>query len=278
MESNKVKIIKSEKEMEELIKQMIPDLRKELSVPDGFIAEQILIEIARYALFENKSEVEVVDLGYDLSSYGYKTNKRFKLSNYKTVGDFLDEPNGETEATHVSGMGFTAKTIKSEIFEFAEDLHSEVVEKWLEEHNIEVDERIASDFYDKLYVETDPDNIVFEIESLPFLEVVERYKEAAIQIEKEMEAEEDEEEKKKREKRKIIEKIHGYVLEMAHEMGYIRFVMENKNILWNIIERLSRLFTPEEITIYLNSQDFRNITSRNLFGEINRRWESSKSS
>jgi hypothetical protein len=277
MENQEIRIIKSKEEMEEIVKQILPELKKEFSVPDGLVAKTVLTEIVRYALFENKSEVEIEDLGYDCSYYGRRTNKKFNIADYKTVGDFLKEPDGQTEATHMSGMGFAARTIERDMCDLAEDTFNELVEEWLNEHNIKIDEDVITDFYDKVYEEIYPSDVVDEISSLPFLEVVERFREEATQIEMEKEKEEEEEEKRRQEERRIVEKIHGYVLEMAQEMGYTRFVMENKDILWNIIERLPKLFTAKEITIYLKSQNFRNITSRNLCGEINRRWEFSKS-
>ncbi len=52
-----------------------------------------------------------VDLGYDISTYAQGTGRHHKISNYETVGNFLDTPNGQTIATHISGHGLAPDTL-----------------------------------------------------------------------------------------------------------------------------------------------------------------------
>jgi hypothetical protein len=63
------------------------------SIGDHPITKYLGTWIAHTALYDNKSEMEVTDTGYDVSTSAYKTDEVFDLSKYATLEDFLAEYN-----------------------------------------------------------------------------------------------------------------------------------------------------------------------------------------
>jgi len=256
--------------IKDIVEQLCVDLEKALEIPDGLIIEQVLIEIARYALFENKAEIEVVHSGYDVSSHGRITDQKFILSDYKTVGVFLDEPNENTEATFTSGMGFRAETIYDQIKDTASDLIGAFAKDWLREKNIKFESDNEEDeFWDTFWDEeiTYP-VFIDEIGKLPFLKIVEKFKEDATFLQTEIEIEEEKKQEEFERKSKIAQKVHEYITQLAREENYKRFSMSEKEALWKILIEATSRFTTEEIKIYINSSDFSSITSEKLACEM----------
>ncbi len=257
--------------VKDIVEQLCVDLKKALEIPNGLIIEQVLVEIARYALFENKAEVEVVDSGYDVSSHGRITDQKFVLSDYETVVDFLDEPNGNTEATFTSGMGFRAETIYNQIRDVASDLISAFAKDWLREKNIKFESGNEKDeFWDTFSNEeiTYPEFFIDEIGKLPFLKIVEKFKEDATFLQTEIEIEEEKEQEEFERKSEIAQRVHEYVTQLAREEGYKKFSVSEKEALWKILIEATSRFTTEEIKIYINSSDFSSITSKKLAYEM----------
>jgi len=60
MRKKVIKVVESAEEMEEVIKKMLPDLKKEFSFSESFVVMLIVLtDIVRYFLFENKAEIRV---------------------------------------------------------------------------------------------------------------------------------------------------------------------------------------------------------------------------
>ncbi len=88
---------------------------------DNVIYQAVGRWLATCLLNDQRAEIVVEHTPWDISSYGQRTSEGFDLSQYETVGDFVDnEATGNTVATHLSGSGFAAEL-------YAERLSDEVV-------------------------------------------------------------------------------------------------------------------------------------------------------
>jgi hypothetical protein len=65
--------------------------------------------------------VEVVDVGYDVSTYPRRSSRPIDYSQFDTVQDFFDMYTGNTIATFCSGSGFAAETFEDIFQEFVRD-------------------------------------------------------------------------------------------------------------------------------------------------------------
>lgn len=89
--------------------------------PDNAIYRAAGTWLATCLLSNQRAEILVERTPWDISSYGQPTSEGFDLSQYESVGDFLDnESTGNTVATYLSGSGFAAEL-------YAELLSDEVV-------------------------------------------------------------------------------------------------------------------------------------------------------
>jgi len=72
---------------------------------------------------------EVEDVGYDRSTRAARSDEGFRLQDYETVGDLLEnEFTGRTVATYCSGSGLAAETLHEAAVEIAGD----ALRAWLE--------------------------------------------------------------------------------------------------------------------------------------------------
>ena len=79
---------------------------------------------------ETRSEVEVIDCEYDVSSYGHKTKDPFRIADFTTVSEFLQEPTGQTQATFEFGSGMRAEDYEERLLS---DAH-EQIRDWVVTH------------------------------------------------------------------------------------------------------------------------------------------------
>lgn len=252
--------------IQKIVDQVSVDLEEALEIPNGEIMQYILTEIVRYALFENKAVIDFVDSGYDFSSYGRKTDQKFVLSDYRIIREFLEEPTGNTIATHESGMGFRAETIEEIVNYLGSELIKEFVEKWLKDKNVTFDSEDECEFWD-MFFDLDISYGVFgvssRIEDLPFMEIVNQFKDQAILRQKEIDLAEKQYEEKLKKDAETACNIHKYVLSLI-QGNCKKFSMSEKDLLQQILEKTANKFTKEEMDIYVRSSDFGTITSSKL--------------
>lgn len=75
---------------------------------------------------EYRYEVEWIDMGYDCSAHAWCTHEGYNLADYQCVGDFLQECNGNTYPTFMSGMGLTTETFEEDLERRVESHYSEL--------------------------------------------------------------------------------------------------------------------------------------------------------
>lgn len=76
--------------------------------------------IAYVITYQYRYEEKIIDSGYDISAHAYATQERYDLNCYETVGDFLQECNGNTIATYLSGFGFRTENYEHDVFNWVE--------------------------------------------------------------------------------------------------------------------------------------------------------------
>lgn len=91
--------------------------------------------IAYVITYQYRYEEQIVDSGYDISVHAHATEEPYNLDYYETVKDFLQECNGNTVATYVSGCGFQTETYENDVLNWVEEKYN----TWL----IELIEAIA---------------------------------------------------------------------------------------------------------------------------------------
>ncbi len=107
-------------------------MRTEFINENGFMDRYTFRWLQNILRNEFKSTIEFVDSGYDLSSYGNRTREKYTLSDYETIGDFLNEPTGYTQATYISGSGLAAETWEERI----NGLFIDALTEWLKESGL----------------------------------------------------------------------------------------------------------------------------------------------
>ena len=70
---------------------------------------------------ECAATVEVIDVGYDVSSYGQKLSEKIDVNDFYCIQDFLDYPTGYYIATYAPGAGMTHETWYDRFIEFVRD-------------------------------------------------------------------------------------------------------------------------------------------------------------
>lgn len=115
------------------------------------------------------------DPPYDHSGSKEYTNEKYKVEDYKIFEDFLNEYNGVSRPSYMSGCGLFWDTYENEIEEFfREEIYSycrSIIAKLL---NVDVNSDFISDYYDEFDNEIH-DDFVFLIES-DLMEMLEEIK------------------------------------------------------------------------------------------------------
>lgn len=116
------------------------------------ITQSLGVWVARVLLEEKYARVELDETPWDVSSRAVRTNEPFDLAKYETVEQFLEgEATGNTCATYMSGMGFTAEMYSTRFSEEASDLiHAYLVANFPEILDAEDATRIDDDIYEEL--------------------------------------------------------------------------------------------------------------------------------
>ena len=77
--------------------------------------------IAYVITYQYRYEERIIDSGYDISVQAYATQEHYDLDCYETVGDFLQECNGNTVATYLSGFGFRTESYENDVLNWVEE-------------------------------------------------------------------------------------------------------------------------------------------------------------
>lgn len=94
-----------------ITQDIVEKIKKQLFDLNGECLTQLGVWLVDIILDDNKHELDVIDCGYDVSTYARKSDDGYDLSQYFKVQDFLDnEYTGNTKATHMSGSGMMAET------------------------------------------------------------------------------------------------------------------------------------------------------------------------
>jgi hypothetical protein len=96
------------------VKQAATDIKTQIANPDNFIFATWGNWLAHVILENRRGEAIEERSPWDYSTRGRPSNESFDLTEYETIGDFLDnELTGNTRATFCSGSGFAAETYAS---------------------------------------------------------------------------------------------------------------------------------------------------------------------
>ena len=111
-------LAKKHKTLEERTYQRIAEWKEYTDSED---CKEEVLNLVREWLEQPYFEEEEQDCGYDCSYYPKKTDKKLKDLNFETVGDVLEQRNGQTEATFVSGSGIGCETWRTSLEEILGD-------------------------------------------------------------------------------------------------------------------------------------------------------------
>ncbi|MEB6566295.1 hypothetical protein MXL26_13310, partial [Acinetobacter towneri] len=85
-------------------------------------------------------ETDIVDLGYDCSSYPEKTNQSLS-DKCPTYADFINANTGFSECTHVSGQGMRCQEYEKKLLEIFGDACAKKLDDLVEPYQLEVPEK-----------------------------------------------------------------------------------------------------------------------------------------
>lgn len=86
------------------------------------VIEQLAQDVMDIAVDNESAERVLERTEFDMSSYGRSTGHGYDLSEFDTLGDFLDQPAEGREATFTSGHGFAAPSVGDSIEELAQHM------------------------------------------------------------------------------------------------------------------------------------------------------------
>ena len=143
------------------IKDVVLKIKTEF-MPEGGELEQACYRWIQRACRENSAaEFEVIDSGYDVSSFGRKTGDAIDTSIFSTIEDFLDYPTGESVPTFMSGSGMAAQTYS----DLLEDFIRDQIGDWLDRNNLKSfvtdDEGMVDDDFCEVSCENEADSYDF---------------------------------------------------------------------------------------------------------------------
>ncbi|MEB6565785.1 hypothetical protein MXL26_10580 [Acinetobacter towneri] len=85
-------------------------------------------------------ETDIVDLGYDCSSYPEKTNQSLS-DKCSTYADFINANTGFSECTHVSGQGMRCQEYEEKLLEIFGEATAKKIDELVELYKLEVPEK-----------------------------------------------------------------------------------------------------------------------------------------
>lgn len=105
-----------------LLKIVVTEVLALQQSPESIIYQQLGAWLVGALLANERYDAEVVDVGYDCSSHAVRLAEGYRLDDYATVADFLDNAyTGNTLATYCSGSGLAAESYREAAWSFAHD-------------------------------------------------------------------------------------------------------------------------------------------------------------
>lgn len=136
--------------MEHIYKQIADAVLQVLMIDGGELELASYRWILQACRQNTHVDVEVVDVGYDVSTHPIRTSDSIDQSNFATIDDFLSTYTGNTVTTYCSGRGFAAETFEDEFVKFLRDYISTWISKLPIAEKIIVDGEWDDDFIDYL--------------------------------------------------------------------------------------------------------------------------------
>jgi hypothetical protein len=113
--------------------QVIQAIKSELMCPGGELEREAYRWIQEMGRTHSAASIKIIDSGYDVSSFGQRTNSSINTAAFDTIQNFLDYPTGESIPTFCSGAGMAAETWEDRFREFVRDYTT----RWLSEHGFD---------------------------------------------------------------------------------------------------------------------------------------------
>lgn len=114
------------------------------------IASKLITWVTRYAFENERYDIREEITPWDYSTYPERTGEGFDLTQYEHVSDFLDECNGQSRATYVSGAGMAAGTILEDFSEHMRELIYEYIRDQFPESGEPGERFLRDDLMDEL--------------------------------------------------------------------------------------------------------------------------------
>lgn len=143
------------------VRDVVVKIKTELMSEGGELEQACYRWIQRACRENSAAEFEVIDSGYDVSSFGRKTGNAIDISVFSTIEEFLDYPTGESVPTFMSGSGMAAQTYSELLGEFIRDQ----IWDWLDRNNLKSfitdDEGLVDDDFCDISCENEADSYDF---------------------------------------------------------------------------------------------------------------------
>lgn len=258
-----------------IARDLINDLRAHYDREDNPIAHQLGLWIADHALNGTCSVIDYIDSGYDYSSYGRRTNEPYKVEDFETVEEFLEEPSGNTNATFISGSGFAAEELSEEFErEVLDALTTWVSQQHRKKYGLEVadfDLPGWQEFWD-LVCDERLDGVYWHEVFAPkrLADVVNKHRAEAEELQRQREIERAEQERIARAKAEIAERVHRrFMLLVGRRKA--RFTIPGKPKILRLLRRIEANLGPnggKDVAIYIRYLAFKTFASNRLRSEL----------
>lgn len=143
------------------IRDVVLRIKTELMSEGGELENACYRWIQKACRENSGAEFEVIDSGYDVSSFGRKTGDAIDVSAFSTIEDFLDYPTGESVPTFMSGAGMAAQTYSDLLGEFIRDQ----IWDWLDRNDLKSfvtdEEGLVNDDFCDISCENEADSYDF---------------------------------------------------------------------------------------------------------------------
>lgn len=226
----------------------------------------MMLSMTRTFLYKTKFELNIVDTDEETATMAIPTDQPYCLEDYETVQDFFEELTGHGLATYDSGAGMVAENWEWHVQEQLEEMYHELVYSMsskFEDEWAEVWETISIWLMDVV------EEQMTRLKNTTFSWMVKSKSEEAHLLEMHLQDMHKQQQLEFEHKKKVSQYVHAQTKLLFKKDKY---VIDDKEEMFEALSQLSALISPEYLSIYLHSSSFAAITSINLRELIHKKY------
>jgi len=252
----------------DLVALLVERLRNIHHIPGNPLMGALEAWVADTALNTYRYVVRHENSGYDYSTSAESTREGYDLSKYQTVNEFLEEPNGDTVATYVSGSGLRAARLDESLDDEVRNVHHKWIISQPEVMALDPDARdvLCWEMSDAIVYESLEHELTEPLKAQPFIDVVNRHRAEAERREAERETRRQIAAERARRSAELAERTYAR-FRLLNAQGPTKFESPQRKRLEQLLQRLEASLGDEGramVAAFVRSSPFERITSNSV--------------